>query len=137
VADGAAVDIGLDRAKALLERRLRIHAVQVVETDRLGAQRPQALLDLGPQHLGAALAGTAVAALGGDEHVLGGAIERLADGALAVAAAVQVRGVDVAYAGGHGFADEGHVPGRSGEPVGAQADAGHVDAGESEVGHPV
>ena len=38
-------------------------------------------------------------------------------------------------AGGHGFSDEGHVPGRSREPVGAQADTGHVDAGEAEVGH--
>ena len=53
----------------------------------------------GPQLFGAALTGAAVAALGSDEHVRGGAIERVSEGALAVAAAVEVRGVDVAYAG--------------------------------------
>ena len=106
--------------------------MQVVQVDRVGAQRPQALLDLRPEHLRPAFAAT-VAALGGDEHVLGAAVERLADRALALAAGVEVRGVDVAHAGVDGRADEVHV--RGGQAVGAEADAWDVDAGESEGLH--
>jgi predicted NBD/HSP70 family sugar kinase len=136
VSDHAAVDVRRDRAEALLERRLRVDSVQVVEPDRLGPQRAQTLLDLRLEHLRPTLA-RAVAALGGDEHVLGGAVERLADRALALAARVQVRSVDVAHARGHGPADERHMLGRGGQTVRAQAEAGHVEAGKPEAGHAV
>src|SRR5829696_4163222 len=130
VADRAAVDVRLDRAEALLERRLRVDPVEVVEADRVRAQRAQALLDLGLQHLGPALAGAAVAALGRDEDVVARALERLADRALALAARVEVRGVDVAHPRGDGVADEGRVD--RAQAVGAEADPGDVDAGEAE-----
>src|SRR6202008_1799278 len=100
--------------------------------DRLPARGLQPLLDRGRDQLRPALACAAVARLGGDEHVVG-AGECLADGAFAVAPAVQGRRVDGAPARGHGLADERHVVG--GEPVGAEADAGDVDAGESVRGH--
>lgn len=116
VADRAALDVVGDRAEALLERRFRVHAVQVVEADRLRAQRSHALLDLRRQHLGPPLAGP-VAALRGDEHLVGRASERLPDGPFAVAAPVEVRRVDVAHARRHGLADEGHVLLRGGEAV--------------------
>ena len=134
VADRAAVDVALDRTQALLERRLRVDAVQVVEADRVGAQRAQALLDLPREHVGPALA-RPVAALGRDEHVVATARERLADRALALAAAVEVCGVDVPHARGHGLAHEVHVLGRGREAVGAEADPGDVDAGEPEAVH--
>jgi hypothetical protein len=134
VADRATVDIRLDRAQALLQRRLRVDPVQVVQPDRVEAQRAQALLDLRPKHIRPPLA-RAVAPFGGDEHVLGGAVERLADRALTLPAGVQVRGVDVANARGHRLADERHMLGRGGQTIGAQADTGHVDAGESERVH--
>lgn len=134
MADRATVDVRLDRAEALFQRRFRVDPVQVVEPDRLGAQRAQALLDLRPEHLRPALA-RAVAAFGGDEHVLGDTLERLADRALALAAGVEVCGVDVAHARGHGIADERHVLGRGGQTIGAHADTGHVNAGESEGIH--
>jgi hypothetical protein len=51
VADLAAVGVLADRPQALLERRVGIHAVQVVEVDRVGAQRAEALLDLSAQRL--------------------------------------------------------------------------------------
>ena len=47
--DLATVAVRGDRAETLLERRLGVDAVQVVEVDRLGAQAPQALLDLRAQ----------------------------------------------------------------------------------------
>jgi len=78
VADVAAVDALADRAEALLERRVGVDAVQVVEPDRVGAQRAQALVDLRVQDLRAALA-RVVAALRGDEDVVAAAAERLAD----------------------------------------------------------
>ena len=133
MADRAPVHVLLDRAEALLERRLRVDLVQVEEPDRVGAQGAQALLDLRADDLRPALARAAVAALGGDEHVLGDARQCLPDRPLALALAVQVRGVDVAHAGGHGLADERHVLGCGREAVGAEADAGHLDACELKV----
>ena len=56
VADSALVAVLGDHAEALLERRLWVDAVQVVEGDRLGAQSPKALLDLRTQHLRAPFA---------------------------------------------------------------------------------
>ncbi len=109
--------------------------MKVEEADRLGAQRAQALLDLGPEHFGATLTRAAVAALRSHEHVLGGALERLSDCALALPRRVEVRGVDVAHARNHGLADEAHVPWCGREAIGSETDAGHVDAGESEGIH--
>ena len=128
MADRAAVDVCLDLAEALLERGLGIDAVEVVEADRLGPERTQALLDLRAKHLGPALA-RAVAALGGDQHVVAVAGERLADRALALAARVEVRGVDVAHARGHCLTDELHVLRRGREAVRAEPDARDLDAG--------
>src|SRR6266487_694716 len=53
--DLAAVAVLLDRAEAVVERGLGIDPVQVVESDRLRPQPPQALFDLSSEHLGAAV----------------------------------------------------------------------------------
>src|SRR5581483_3489065 len=58
--------------------------------------------------------------------------ERLADGALAVPARVDVRGVDQPDPGFDGLAQEGLVLRRRREPVRAEADASELLAGESE-----
>jgi hypothetical protein len=135
VADLAAVDVLAQHAEALLQRRLGIDPVQVVQVDRVGPQRAQALLDLGAEDLGATLAG-AVAALGGDEDVAGvDPVERGTDRLLARAARVQVGGVDVPHAGGDRLADEGDVLAGGGQPVGPEADAGDLVIGESQRGH--
>ena len=134
MADDATVDVGPDRAEALLERRLGIDAVQVVQADGIGPERAQALLDLRAQDLRPALAG-AVAALGGDEHLFAHVGERLAEGALAVPAAVEVRGVDVAHACGHGLSNERDVLRCCREAVGAEPDARHLEAGKLEGSH--
>jgi hypothetical protein len=45
--------------------------------------------------------------------------------------------VDVAHTSGHSLADEDHMPAGGGKTIGANADAGHVDAGKSVGGHAV
>ena len=52
VADVAFVDVLLDGAEAVLERRTGVDLVQVVEADGVGVESLQRLLDLGVQVLG-------------------------------------------------------------------------------------
>ena len=130
MADRAPLHVALDRAQALLQRRIGVDTVQVVEVDRLSAERAQALLDL---RLERRRTRPAIAALGRDEHVLGDALERLPDRALALAAGVEVGGVDVANARGDRLTHEGHMVGR--EAVGAEPDARDLEAGERERRH--
>ena len=66
VSDLARVLRLLDGAQALLERRLGIDSVEVVEGDRVGPQALQALVDLGFEYVGATLAGR-IAAFGTDD----------------------------------------------------------------------
>ena len=108
-----------DLAEALLKRGLRIDAVQVVQRDAVGAQGSQALLDLRPQHRGAPLARTEPA-LCRDERALATGRERRADRPLALAARVQVGGVDRLHAGLDSRSDESGALAGIGEPVGAQ-----------------
>ena len=128
VADRAAVDVRLDRAEALLERGLGIDPVQVVEADRLGPQRAQALLDLRARAPPAGLRPRG-SRPSWRPALPRRAVERLADRALALAARVEVRGVDVAHARRDGLADEVDVLGRGRQAVRAEADARHLDAG--------
>ena len=127
VPDRATVDVGTDGAQALLERRLGVHAVQVVQADRLAAKRAQALLDLPTKDVRPALA-CPVAALGGDEHVLTASRERHANCALALTAAVEMRGIHVPHARRNGLTDERHMIGGRREPVGPEAYARHIDS---------
>src|SRR5438270_3888659 len=69
--DLAAVPILLDRAEALLERGLRVDAVQVIESDAVGSQPAKALLDFSPQHLRAAASGAADPAFRGNNATFG------------------------------------------------------------------
>src|SRR5258708_24227360 len=64
VPDLALVSVLLDRAEALLEGRLGIDAVQVVEIDAFYVQPAKALLDFRRQHLRAAAAGATAPAFG-------------------------------------------------------------------------
>jgi len=85
VPDLAAILVLLDRLKALLERNIRVDAVQVVEGDAVGAQRPEAVLDLRSQHIRAAVLN---AALRGHDGVSRNPRESLTDRFFALAAGV-------------------------------------------------
>src|SRR3712207_4562444 len=61
MADPARIDVLGDRPERLLERRVRVDAMEVEETERLGAQRAQALLDLRAEHLRPPLAAVVAA----------------------------------------------------------------------------
>ena len=135
--DLPAVAVRGDRAEALLERRLGVDAVQVVEVDRLDAQPPQALVDLRAQCLGAARAGRE-AALRRDDHAVRRA-KRFADRRLALAVGVGVGGVDQADPGGEGLPDELDVLRRVPKAVRAEADPRDLQVTERERpcdGHP-
>src|SRR4051794_39445316 len=119
-----------DRPEALLQRCLRIDAVQVVEVDDVGPQALEALLDLFTERLRAAAA--AVAALRRDQNSIRLRRERLADRPLAVAAAVDVSGVDRADSRFDCRAQELLILRRRGEPIGAEADSSDLGARDSE-----
>ena len=139
VPDLTAIAVRGDRAEALLERRLRVDAVQVVEVDRAGAQAPQALVDLRAQRLGAARSGRE-AALRRDDHAVRRGRERFTDRRLALAVGVGVGGVDEPDPGGGGLPDELDVLGRLPEAVRAEAEARDLRVTEHERpwgGHPV
>src|SRR6185503_786527 len=78
VPDLPAVAVCGDRAEALLEWSLGVDAVQVIEVDRVGAQAPQALLDLRAQRLRAAGTGR-VAALRRNDQAGRARRQRFAD----------------------------------------------------------
>src|SRR6266487_812853 len=126
------VHILLDRSEALLERRLGIDAVQVVELDAARLQPAKALFDLSAKHLWAALA-RAEAALRADDDALWDRRERGADRLLALAAGVEVGGVDRPDAGGDRLLDEGDVLARVGEPVRPEPDAGDLGIADPQL----
>src|SRR6202048_662918 len=72
VPDLALVLVLLDRRKALLQRCLRVDAVQVVESDPVGPQAAKALLDLAMQNFRASTPRAAEAAFGGHDDAVGG-----------------------------------------------------------------
>ena len=131
VPDLPAVAVRGDRGEALLERRLGVDAVQVVEVDRVGAEAPQALLDLRAQCF--RIAGTGVvAALRRDDHAVRTGRERLADRGLALAVGVGVGGVDHADPGSGRLPDQLDVLRRVPEAVRTEADPRDLRVGERE-----
>lgn len=124
MADRAAIDMFLDRAKAFFNRRLRIDAVQVVKVDVLGLQPAQALRDFRMQYFRPAATGAAVSAFGRNDALCAARRQRRADGVLAFALGIQMCRVDHTDTGSNGFLYERDVPRRSGKAVRAQADTG-------------
>ena len=105
--------------EAPFERRLGVDPVQVVELDGVGAQPPGS-----PRSGRVRTPGRprrAVAALGGDQQLRSGLAAPIV--VLALAARVEVSGVDVAYARGDGLADQRHMLRRVGEAIRSQSDA--------------
>src|SRR5213593_2895208 len=88
----------LDLGQALLERRLGVDPVQVVELDHTGLQTAQAMFDLGPQDLRLAPSRSSESALGGNHALARLSRRRLADCLLAVTTCVEVRAVDHLHA---------------------------------------
>src|SRR4029077_16506113 len=107
------------RGEALLERRLRVDAMEVVERDALDPQAAEALVDLRAELLGAAGAGGKAAFRTDDDFRAG---RGRADRPLPSALRVGVRRVDVADAGRDGQPHELRVLGRVPEPVRAEPD---------------
>src|SRR5439155_4506264 len=108
VPDLPAVPVLLDGVEALLERRLRVDPVQVVEGDAVRPQAAKALLDLSPQHLGTAVPG-APPALRRDNAIVRNRRESSTDRLFTLASGVCVGGVDVAHPGGDRLLHEGDV----------------------------
>ena len=140
-----------DRPGGLLDRRVRVDAVLVVQVDVVGAETLQGALDGGLHVRGAAVDHTGAAAgvgdeaeLGGDLHLVAAAVECLADDLLAEEGTVDLGGVDV---GDTEF--QGPVDGAdrlvvvetalarvgAGHGHGAEADAGDLEAPEVCVLH--
>ena len=132
-ADRATIDIGLDRPEALLERRLRVDAVQVVEADRVGAKRSQALLDL-RQSTSGRPSPAPIAALGRDEHVPVDARRAPRRSSRSLSPPVYRCAVSM-WRTPAATASRMKLTFSVRQAVRAQADAGHVDAGKSESGH--
>ncbi len=130
VTDPPPVPVLLDGGEAVLERRVRMDAVQVVERDAVRTQPAQGVLDLRPEHLGAAVPG-GVATLARHDAVGRDWREGGADRLLALSPGVEVGGVDVAHAGGDRLPDEGDVRGRVGEPVRPGARCGRPGCGRA------
>ena len=131
VPDLPALAVVGDRSETLLERRLGVDAVQVVEVDRLGAQAPQALLDLRAQRLRAARTGV-IAAFRRDDHAVRARRERLADRRLALAVGVGVGGVDHADPGGDRLPNQLDVLRRLAEAVRPEPDPRDLRVAERE-----
>ena len=104
--------------------------MQVVERDGFGPESAKALLDLGVQHLRAAVSGATDAALGGHDDRFGDGGESGGDRLFAVAAGVRVCRVDHLHAGGDRGLDERDAIARFRQPVGAEPDASHIDVAE-------
>ena len=113
--------MSFDLGEAVLERRLGIHAVQVVELDHVGVQAAQALFDLGPKDLRLAPSRSPEPTLGGDQAAAGHSRHRLADRLLAVAARVEVRAVDHLHARLNRGFDEVDVGACVRKAIGSQA----------------
>lgn len=151
VADLARLDQVVQRLHRLLDRGVRVEAVDLVEVDVVGAQAPQAVVDLGHHRLagesGAVGPGAHPAVHLGREHdvVAAGEIGQcLADDLLAGAVGVHVGGVEEGDAGLQRLPDQ-RTRGRLVEgplvraPVGhavghaAQADPRHVQTRRTEL----
>src|SRR4029077_11264587 len=99
VAHLALADEVAERAERLVERRLPVVAVDLVEFDPVGAQPAQALLHLQEDVPARRAAiehptGSGHEDLGGDDGFLAPALERLADDLLRLSHRVAVRGID-------------------------------------------
>ena len=112
----------LEGGEALLERRLRIDPVQVIERDAVGPQPAQAFVDLSPERVRAALSGSVAAFRRHDASIRDGR-ERSADRLFAVSSGVRVGGVDVPQPRGDGLLHEGDVLARVREPVRPETDS--------------
>ena len=133
----AAVAVLLDGGETLFQRCLRVDAVQVVESDAVGAESTKALLDLGVQDLRTSAAGAAASALRGHDATFGIGRDRRTDGLLAFPAGVRVSGVDHPDPGGDRFLHEGDVRRCIGETVRPQPDAGDLGVTECQCRGPV
>jgi hypothetical protein len=131
---------GLQRAELVLDRHLRVYAVQVTEIQPLTAQSAQARLDAGPEIARVAVRSPDVgrgadhADLRGDEHVIGVRIQGMPDEGFSRVRTIGVGGVDVRDAVGvDRLAQHGD---RGGEVFGVApgAGAGQTHGAESEPG---
>ena len=122
----------LDRAKALLERRLRIGSMEVVEADGLCLQSAEALRDLDAKHL---RSGTVPATFRRNDATLRVGPESSADRVLALPSGVRVGGIDELHAGRDGVPDELDVLGSLREPVRSQPDPDDFGVTEPQPPH--
>ena len=126
------------RADGLLDRRVRVHAVLVVEVDVVGAQPLERALERLPDVLRRAVEaapGGAVglrldAELGGDDDLVAAAGERAAEQLLVVVRAVQLGGVEE----GDAELDRPVQRGDRLVGVGLAVEGGHAHAAEAEGG---
>ena len=113
VAGLAGLDDVVQRFERLLDRRVVVQAVDLVEIDVVHAEPAQAVVDLGHDRLarqaGAVRAGAHPAIdLGGDDDLVaaGEVLDRAAEDLLAVAERIAVRGVEEIDAGFERLLDE-------------------------------
>jgi hypothetical protein len=125
------IPVLLDRREALLERRLGVDPVQVVERDAVRPQAAKALLDLGVEHLRPPFA-RPEAAFRCDDAILRDRRQRSTDRLLALAPGVEVGGVDVPEPGGERTLDERDVLGCVREAIRPEPDARDLDAGQTD-----
>ena len=131
--DRTAVNVLLDRAQTLLDRRLRVDAMEIVERDAADSQAGETLFDFLSEDLGLAAAGVAVAAFGRDDHARRRGRQRSSDGFLAFAAGVEMRRIDHLDAGVGGGADERDALVCIAEPVRAETYPTDLGVAEAEV----
>src|SRR4051794_29441479 len=151
VADLAAADGRVQRLEGLLDRRAGVPAVDLVQVDVVGAEPPEAVVELPQDRLAgeprAVGAGVHPAVhLGGQDDVVavGEVADRPAGDLLAGAVGVDVRGVEEGDPAGQGLLDEpaavllaegpGVVaPVRLAEAHHAETDAGHLETGVAQT----
>ena len=149
VADLAGAHQVVERAQGLLDRRHRVEGVELVEVDVIGPQAAEALLDRVDQvePRGADVVGARADAegpLGGDEHPVAAALDRLAEDLLGQPARIDVGrvehrqpGVEADVHQPRGLGDVAGAPGleelaAAAERAGAEAQDGHAESRSAE-----
>ncbi len=135
------MDEVVQRAQHLLERRVLVDVMHVVEVHVIGLQPPQAVLD-GVQDVHARHAGVVGSRSGGieefgsDHGTVAPTLERLAENHLGLAPGVGVRGVEEIDAGRERHVDHAFglsLIGNVAEGHGAKAQLGHLEACASQI----